>query len=169
MTQPAYPTARPPDAFEQLLGTLSVIPVALIVVVTFADVFARYVFAAPIRGSVEIVEYAMALVIFTALPLVTRNRGHVSVSLIDGLVGGAAKRLKTVLCDLISSVVLGVLTWRLWVQAGDDWAHDTRSVVLGWPHAPLYYTMAVLAAASMLGMLWLSWYSVRGAASRELA
>lgn len=162
MTQPAGSIVRPPDAFDRLFGALSAIPVALIVAVTFADVFARYLFAAPIRGSVEIVEYAMALVIFTALPLVTRQRGHVSVSLIDGLVGGAAKRLKMLLCDLLSAAVLGVLTWRLWVQAGDDMAHGTQTVVLGWPHAPLYYAMAVLAAASTFGMLSLCWRSLRG-------
>lgn len=163
MTQPARPAACPPDAFDRVLGALSTVPVALIVVVTFADVFARYVFSAPIRGSVEIVEYAMALLIFTALPLVTRHRGHVSVSLMDGLFNGAAERFKNWLCDLLSTAVLGVLTWRLWVQAGDDLAHGTRSVVLGWPHAPLYYAMAILAAASAFAMLWLIWCSLRGA------
>lgn len=169
MTQPAGSTNRRPDAFDRVLGALSVIPGALIVTVIFVDVFARYLFAAPIRGSVEMVEYAMALLIFTALPLVTRNRGHVSVSLIDGLVGGAAKRLKNLLCDLVSAAVLGVLTWRLWVQACDAAVDGTRSVVLGWPHAPLYYAMAVFAAASTFGMLSLCWRSLRSGASGESA
>ena len=165
MTQPAGSTARPPDFFDRILGALSVFPVAVIVALTFADVFARYLFSAPIRGSVEIVEYAMALVIFIALPLVTRNRGHVSVSLIDGLVGGAAKRVKILLCDLLSAAMLAVLTWRLWVQASEDLAHGTRTIVLGWPHAPLYYAMAVLAAASTLAMLSLCWRGLLGDAS----
>jgi len=169
MTQPAGSAANPPDAFDRALGALSAIPVALIVAVTFVDVFARYVFSAPVRGSVEIVEYAMALVIFTALPLVTRHRGHVTVSLVDGLMRGTANRLKIFLCDLLSTAVLGVQAWRLWIQAADDLAHGSRSVVLGWPHAPLYYAMAVLAAVSTFCMLWLSWRSLRGLVSGESA
>ena len=55
-------------ALDRLLGGLSALPVALIMVLTFADVLGRYVFSSPLRGSVELIEYAMALVIFTALP-----------------------------------------------------------------------------------------------------
>ena len=107
-------------ALDRLLGGLSALPVALIVVLTFADVLGRYLFSSPLRGSVELIENAMALVIFTALPLVTRSRGHVSVSLIDGLVRGSAQRVKVVLCDALSALALGLMTWRLWVQGTED-------------------------------------------------
>lgn len=73
------------DLLFRVLGWLSALPVALIVVLTFADVLGRYVFSSPVRGSLEMIEFAMALVIFTALPLVTRQREHVTVSLIDGM------------------------------------------------------------------------------------
>ena len=169
MTQPAGATSCPPNSFDRIIGAMSAVPVALIVAVIFADVFARYAFSTPIRGSVEIVEYAMALAIFTALPLVTRNRGHVSVCLVDGLLGAAANRLKTLVSDVISTAVLGVMTWRLWLQADDDFAHGTRTVVLGWPHAPLYYAMAVLAAVTTFCMLWLTWRSLRSVALGESA
>ena len=78
-------------------------PLALIVLLTFADVFARYLFARPIRGSVEIIQYAMALVIFTALPLVTRHRGHVTVSLVDKLLSGRAAWVRQLVCDALST------------------------------------------------------------------
>lgn len=154
-----------PDAFDHVLGVLSALPVALIVVLTFAEVFARYVFSAPIRGSTEIIEYAMALVIFTALPLITRHRGHVSVSLIDGVVRGGLRRIKSVLCDAISCFALALLAWRLWLQAASDQRANVRTVVLEWPHAPLHYTLAVFAAVSAVVMLWLTWRSLRSQAS----
>ena len=144
---------RADGPFDRVLGILASIPLALIVVLTFADVLARYVFAAPIRGSVEIIEFAMALVIFTALPLVTRRRGHVSVSLIDSLLSGVPLRVKSVVCDTISALALGVMAWRLWVQANDDFAAGTSTIVLGLPNAPLYYALASLAAVSTLAML----------------
>jgi TRAP-type C4-dicarboxylate transport system permease small subunit len=151
---------------DRALGLLCALPVALIVALTFADVFARYLFAAPIRGSLEVIEFAMAMVIFTALPLVTRHRGHVTVSLIDGLVRGRLRRLKAGLCDAVSTVALALVAWRLWVQAGDDVDAGTRTKMLALPHAPLVYAMAVLAALSALLMAALTWHSLRGTEAR---
>jgi TRAP-type C4-dicarboxylate transport system permease small subunit len=161
LTDPA-----PGDLFDRALGLLGAIPLALIVVLTFVDVFARYLFSAPVRGSVEIIESAMALMVFTALPLVTRVRGHVSVSLIDGVVHGAARRIKNVLCDAIGTLALGLLTWRLWVEADEQRRAGAATVVLGWPQAPLYFALAVLSAITTAVMLWLVWRSLRGTGSR---
>ena len=154
------------DAADRILTLLSALPLGLIVVLTFADVFARYLFSSPIRGSVEVIQFAMALVIFTALPLVTRKREHVTVSLVDGVLRGGAKHLQQVLCDTISGVALAVLTWRLWLQGGDDLAADTRTIVLGWPQAPLTYAMCAFAALSTAYMLMLLLKQLRGDAGR---
>jgi TRAP-type transport system small permease protein len=157
---------------ERVLGFACALPLALIVVLTFADVFARYLFASPIRGSVEIIEFAMALVIFTALPLVTRRRGHITVSLVDGLLKGRAGHVKRVLCDLLSATALGVLTWRLWLQAGSDVRASTQTIVLGLPTAPLTYALAAFALLSLGAMLWLLWRNLQGdaqAAGGQLA
>jgi TRAP-type transport system small permease protein len=143
---------------ETALGLLCAVPLAVILAVTFLDVFARYLFSAPIRGSVEIIEFAMALVIFGALPLVTRSRGHVTVGLLDGVVGtGAGRRIKQLLCDALSVIALALLAWRLWGHAGGQLEEASRSIVLGLPHAPLTYVMFALALLSMLLMLALMW------------
>jgi TRAP-type transport system small permease protein len=156
----ASPPPAHPHALERALGLLTALPVALIVTLTFVDVFARYVFSAPVRGSVEIIEQAMALVIFTALPLVTHHRQHVSVGLLDGLRKGLLRRVKTTLCDAISTAALALMTWRLAVQALDDLDSRSASVVLNLPHAPLGFAMTVLAALSTLVMLALTWRSL---------
>tara|TARA_R110000850_G_scaffold168543_1_gene293547 strand:+ start:65947 stop:66450 length:504 start_codon:yes stop_codon:yes gene_type:complete len=146
---------------ERLLGVLSALPVAVIVIVTFIDVFARYLFSAPLKGSMEIVEYAMALLIFTALPLVTRKRQHVSVSLIDNWVKGQAKRLKMTMCDALSAAALWLLAWRLWAQAVEDWDVGTQTEVLGLLNAPLNFSLAFLAAVAGLVALGLMWQSAK--------
>ncbi|MCU0969001.1 MAG: TRAP transporter small permease [Rubrivivax sp.] len=147
---------------ERVLGVLCAVPVALIVVLTFADVFARYLFAAPIRGSLEIVEFSMALLIFMALPLVTRHRGHVTVSLIDNVVRGPARRIKAVLCDALSTVALALMAWRLWAQGLDDLDAGKHSIVLGWPHAPLTFALAACATLAAMAMAGLAWQSLQG-------
>lgn len=143
---------------DSALSLLCALPLAVILVVTFVDVFARYIFAAPIRGSVEIIEFAMALVIFGALPLVTGRRGHVTVGLLDGVVGsGTARRVKQVLCDSLSVLALGLLAWRLWVHATGEVQEASRTIVLGLPHAPRTYALCGLALLAMLLMLRLTY------------
>jgi TRAP-type transport system small permease protein len=143
---------------------LCALPLGLIVLLTFVDVFARYVFSRPIRGSLEIIQYAMALVIFTALPVVTRHRGHIVVSLIDKYMTGGRKRVQQVVCDALSLLALALITWRLWEQGFSDQAGKTQSIVLGMPQAPLSWTLCVLAALATLVMVALLWRSLKGRA-----
>lgn len=150
-----------PDGLDRVLAWLSAMPVALIVVLTFADVLGRYIFASPVRGSVEIIEYAMAAVIFTALPLVTRHRAHVTVSLIDNLVRGRGRTIKLVLCDACSAIALGLLTWRLYLQGKDDLENGSASIVLGLPHAPLSFGLTLFAGLSTLVVLMLIWRTLQ--------
>jgi TRAP-type transport system small permease protein len=148
------------NPLQRTLALVSAVPVMLIVVLTFADVLGRYIFSSPVKGSLEIIEFAMALVIFTALPLVTRERGHVTVSLIDNMVHGLGRKIKLVLCDAFSALALGLLTWRLYLQGRDDLASGSSSVVLSLPHAPLSFTLTFFAGLTTLLMLALMWRDV---------
>ncbi|MDI9330345.1 MAG: TRAP transporter small permease [Alphaproteobacteria bacterium] len=141
------------DSLDRALGILSSIPLGLIVVLTFIDVFARYLISAPIKGSLEIIQYAMALSIFAALPLVTRHRGHVTVSLIDGMLGVGALRFKTIVCDLISLLALGLMSWRLWVYASESTEQKQQTIVLALPQGPLVYALSVFAALTSVLVL----------------
>ncbi len=155
------------DALDRWLGWMSSVPLGLIVVLTFFDVFARYVFSAPIKGSLEIIQYAMALSIFAALPLVTRHRGHVTVSLIDGLLGNSVMLWKTRICDAISFLALALMSWRLWIYAGESIEQKQQTIVLALPQGPLVYALAVFAAVSSALVFWGLWRSVsrQGASS----
>ena len=139
-----------PSLLIKILTWVSITPVALVVSLTFVDVFARYLISMPVKGSVEIIEHAMAVLIFSSLPIVTHNRGHVTVSLIDGLFSGAAKIAQKTFCDLISASALGLLTWRLAVQGFEDLDGSSPSVVLGLPQAPLVFAMSIMSLVATL-------------------
>ncbi len=160
----SYDDARHPsrsaDALDRALTVLSTVPVALILVLTFADVLGRYVLSSPVRGSLEIIEFAMALVIFTALPLVTRRRGHVTVSLVDNLVKGTGRKFQLVLCDATSALALGVLTWRLYLHGWTVLESGSATVVLHLPLAPLSFALTVFAGLSTLLVLAMIWHTV---------
>lgn len=105
----------------------------------------------------------MALVIFAALPLVTRHREHVTVSLIDRLVGlGRARAIQRMACDLVSLCAVALIGWRLWIQAGEAVVANTRTIVLNWPMAPVTYIMSVCAAVTAVIIALQCWQDFRG-------
>lgn len=139
--------------FDWLLGLMSAAPLALILVLTFTDVLMRYLFAKPIQGSSEIIQFAMAMTIFAALPVVTRRRGHITVSMTDGLFKGSMRLVKVLTCDGISLVALGLIAWRLGVQASEYVESQAASVVLGMGMAPLTYAMCAFAILTCIVVL----------------
>lgn len=145
-------TTRAPslDQLDRVLGVISAVPLALIVALTFSDVFARYLFSRPIAGASEVIQFSMAVAIFTALPLVTRAGGHITVDL---LVSALSERRRTYLqlpCELLSGLALALLAWRLSVQANEYSQNDTVTIVLGLDMAPLAYVMAIFAGISVV-------------------
>lgn len=144
-------------SYELALGLICSVLMLLIVGLTFVEVFMRYLFAQPIRGAEEIIQFAMATMIFAALPLITARRGHVTVSLIENVVQGNLERFVEIVVDLCSLTAVTLIAWRLFVDAGGRIDSADSTVVLNWPRAPLVYVMAALAAVTavvQLGMLW---------------
>lgn len=140
------------SCFARVLGYVSALPLALIVVLTFSDVFARYVFASPIPGAAEIIQFAMALAIFTALPLVTQAGGHITVDLLTCNLKKRKKAYVQVPVELLSGLALAVMAWRLWVQAGVYVENNTATIVLDLSMAPLAYAMSIFSAMSVLAV-----------------
>lgn len=127
-----------------------------IVVVTVIDVFGRYILSKPLPGAAEIIQFAMALTIFTGLPLITKDREHIAVDLL-GHLRGWPRRVKQVVVDLVSLAVVGVIGSQLFVQARDYRNVGINTDVLGLPMAPLAFTMALLSCVAALVLLALLW------------
>jgi TRAP-type C4-dicarboxylate transport system permease small subunit len=141
-------TKRPSHRFDVLLGWMSAAPLALILLLTFADVLMRYLFAMPVRGSSEMIQFAMALTIFAALPVVTRQREHIVVGIISDLVRGRVRMVKLLFCDGLSLLALGLMTWRLGIQAFEYIDSKSATIVLRLEMAPLAFVMCAFSLAT---------------------
>ncbi len=131
--------------FDVLLGWMSAAPLALILLLTFADVLMRYLFAMPVRGSSEMIQFAMALTIFAALPVVTRQREHIVVGIVSNLVRGRIRTARLLFCDGLSLFALGLMTWRLGIQAVEYVDSKDATIVLRLEMAPLAFVMCGFA------------------------
>ena len=127
----------------------------------FADVMGRYLFSAPITGAFEFVEFMLALVIFSGLPLVTLARGHITIGLFDNVLTGARKWAQQFIIALASAAALVFIAERLFSQAEDMREADKITGVLETQIAPVVYVLAVLGFLSFLLQLFLIWQLIR--------
>lgn len=136
---------------RKLVDALVALALFLMMLITLLDVVGRYVVNRPFPGAAELVQYLMLGFIFLALPLVTLRREHISISLIDSVLGPRARRLQGSLVAACSALVAAVLSVRLW-QHGEMLA--TNRDVIGYLNLPLYpaafFASALCAVTSIV-------------------
>ena len=157
--------ARLSALIRRSLAAVMALVIFCMMALTTVDVTARYVFSAPVPGGFEIMQFMMALAIFTALPLVTWNDGHIVVSIFDGFYRGRVRYVQRLFVFFISALAIAVICWRMWKQ-GDVLADgDQITGFLEWPIAPIAYAMSVLAAVAFVFVLMMTWQHLRGDAA----
>ena len=99
-----------------VVGTLMVL--GLVAIVNY-DIFARGLFNMPFRGAVEVVQFAMVLIVFLQLPDVVRNN---RLTRSDGFLVFAQDRypgISNVLSrsiDAIAAVFMALIAWTVWPE-----------------------------------------------------
>ena len=73
--------------FSKLLNMMSLIVFFAMVVISFADVFLRYVFKAPLTGTKEYTEVLLIMVVAFSMPYTLYQGKHITVELIIGRMG----------------------------------------------------------------------------------
>ncbi len=71
------------------------------VFLTVGDVIGRYFFNSPIAGATELTRLGMAVIIFTALPIISARGEHISVDLLDGLYSTKVARYRDATIDIL--------------------------------------------------------------------
>jgi TRAP-type C4-dicarboxylate transport system permease small subunit len=136
-----------------VLGTVAAIDLAAMMRLTFLDVTGRKFFASPIYGAYEITEFMMGVLIFSALPLVTARENHVTIDVFDHFIAPHIGRWQRMVVNLVSTVVLGFLGWRLWILSASHLRTNEVTMTLHIPHGPFSRVFAVLAILAAVACL----------------
>jgi TRAP-type C4-dicarboxylate transport system permease small subunit len=80
---------------------------------TVADVVLRYFFNAPFRGSLEMTEFAMALIVYLSIAYCGWKGAHIEVDLFDKWLSRPALRLLPAILALIGAALFAVIAWLL--------------------------------------------------------
>jgi TRAP-type C4-dicarboxylate transport system permease small subunit len=135
---------------DLLCGLLSGVALFAIMALTFFDVLGRKFLSNSIPGSLELTELMMVVVIFGALPLVSRRGEHVEFDSLDPYLPAWLRRAQGVLVHLLCAVVLIGLGWLMWQTGGQFGANGETTAQLKIPKAPFIYGMGLLCALTGL-------------------
>ena len=134
----------PGAVFDVLLGIIGAVVLFAMMMVTFVDVVMRYVFNAPLRGAFEATELMLVILIFSGLPLVSRNDKHVTTDLIDHFLGERTRRPLAFVIHLILCGALLAVSWLIWGKAGSLARTGDTTASLHIPVYPFVYLMSFL-------------------------
>ena len=113
------------------LARIAAAVIACLALMTFADVFARYVFNSPFSFTIELTEAAMGVIVFFGLALVTHEDGHISVDIVTSRLRARLRAALGLLMQAIALAYLALLVWRLWIRALELYDFgDTTQILL---------------------------------------
>jgi len=104
------------DRFCLLLGWLSGLIAFFVMAVTFTGVVMRYGLRSPLMGGFEMIEIGMGLIVFTAVPLMIRRRGNITVTILVDRFPQWLARATGLVSDLLGAALMGFIGWRVWLQ-----------------------------------------------------
>lgn len=140
-----------------VLGRLEMLLNLFVAMVLFAlmllrciDVVGRYGFNAPVPGASELTGLGLALLIFGALPIITAHSEHVSVGLLEAMIGHSSRRVERTILLVTSLLALSLMAWRLWDKAGTLASYGDYTSYLNVPVAPFAYFMSAMSALAVI-------------------
>jgi TRAP-type transport system small permease protein len=131
---------------DAVLGIASAVILMLMMLLTVADVFARYLLDRPMRGAFEITELMLLVLIFSGLPLVSRADEHVTMDFIDRVLGSRGRRFVVRAVHVAAAGAMATMAWLVWLKAGKIAEYGDTTDVLKVVLAPFVYFMAGMLA-----------------------
>jgi TRAP-type transport system small permease protein len=122
----------------------------LLMAYTVLDVVLRYVFNAPFSGSLEVTEFAMALIVFLAIAYCGWTGGHIAVDLFEKALDRPGLRLLPAVISFVGAALFALIAWRVTLEALATFSQVSN--MLRMPHYPFRFTVAFGSAMFALVM-----------------
>jgi TRAP-type transport system small permease protein len=120
-------------AVARIQTRIAMAAAAVIILTTTADVVLRYGFGHPIHGAYDMVECMLVLFVFHGTASVFLDRANITIDLVDHLVGLRTRLRLVRLADLVSIVMLALVSWAMISPALQAYDYGDRKLELGLP------------------------------------
>jgi TRAP-type transport system small permease protein len=138
---------------NHVLHALAGITLVLLLAWTVADIVGRSAFSRPMRGTVELTELAVVVLVYLGLAHTESDDGHITVDLLFVRLKERGQLVLRAIAGCIGVIVIAAMTWRLYVFAGQLDAGNYTTGVLRIPLYPVAILGVVGAAAFGLAVL----------------
>ena len=88
--------------------------IAVLMLFTVYNILGRWLFGAPLRGTVELTQLVMIGVVYLGLAYAQHHDDHISVDLLYQRVGRRGRAVLDGLSAVLSIVILALIAWRLY-------------------------------------------------------
>lgn len=116
--------------------------------VTLIDVVGRYLFNSPLQGATELTALLLVSTIFIGLPAVCLDEENVTVDLLTDHLPAWIHPARKLVVRLASSLVLGLVSWRILAYGLALSSYGETTVSLHLPVAPFAYLCAAATAVA---------------------
>ena len=145
------------NGLGRTLGTVGIIVLVVMMILTGTDVFLRYVFNKPILGSAEITEFMMLALGFTAIAWCTATKAHIKVDILSNYIPDTGKILSDTLFYILYLLLSAFIAWRSFLEAmavrPTSIAAGARSSILDIPYYPFYMFISIVFGLIALMLL----------------
>lgn len=138
---------------NRFLTHLGSIALAVLMLLTVADVFGRYFLNRPAPGTFELTELFMVFIVFLALGLAQHHNEHISLDLAYNYFPLRLKKYTNVLIDVVNLTVMAAVTWQLYEYSARMGDGTYTTAVLQLPIQPFVIVAVAGTAAYVLAIL----------------
>jgi len=131
------------SAVFPVVGNIGAGVIALMMMLTVADIIGRRFLSKPVSGTYELSEFLLVIVVFFSIAHCEFLKGHITVDL-------AVSRLQPKTQDIVNSimylfflVMFCLLTWQLYLHGMKVWRNGLESGILGVPVSPFVFVAAL--------------------------
>jgi TRAP-type C4-dicarboxylate transport system permease small subunit len=96
---------------DSLLKKMTILCIALMLIIVFAQVITRYCFNYTPSFGEELSRYLFVWTVFLSLPLLARSGGHMAIETLTNRIHGMTLKVCRIIADLFSFAFLAIMVW----------------------------------------------------------
>lgn len=139
--------AKKMDAISSALNAVGVVVLCLLMFLTSADVFMRYLFNRPIKGAFELAELMMVVTVFFALAYTESKKKHIRVELLVDRLPQRSRAAIDAFTSLLSLGIISVIIWQGALSSHESALSGEHSAIL---QIPLFYFKALVPLGALV-------------------
>ncbi|HHZ09795.1 MAG TPA: TRAP transporter small permease [Rhizobiales bacterium] len=133
-----------------ILGGLVLVVITAVVAVSIIGRGFIWAGLGPVPGDYEIVEAGTGFAVFAFLPWCQLRRGHATVDLFTSVLPEAANRFIDLVSELLMTIVIALIAWRLWAGMIDKMNYNETTFILQFP---IWWAYAACMAAAAVAVV----------------